>query len=97
MMGISLNLTHSDPTLRAIFQNKDFRVGITYTINGPEIIDRVFGGEGEPYQVAPLPESPLYNERLARQYVEFDQTLADRHLDKAGFGKRNDQGACAWD
>ncbi len=91
VMGISLNMTHPDPTLRAIFQNKDFRIGLSYAINRPEIIERVYNGEGEPYQVAPLSESPLYHERLARQYVEFDRTLANKHLDQAGFDKRNAQ------
>lgn len=32
----SLNLTHKDPTKRAIFQNKDFRVGLFYAIDREE-------------------------------------------------------------
>ncbi|MGD8836513.1 MAG: ABC transporter substrate-binding protein, partial [Desulfobacteraceae bacterium] len=92
VMGISLNMTHPDPTLRNIFKNKDFRVGLSYAINRPEIIEQAYNGEGEPHQVAPLFESPLYHEQLARQYVEFDKTLANNHLDQAGIDKRNDQG-----
>jgi peptide/nickel transport system substrate-binding protein len=92
VMGISLNMTHPDPTLRNIFQNKDFRVGLSYAINRSEIIDQVYNGAGEPHQVAPLFESPLYHEQLARQYLEFDKTRANNHLDQAGLDKRNDQG-----
>jgi peptide/nickel transport system substrate-binding protein len=38
---IMLNLTHKDTVLREIFQNKDFRVGLSHAINRPEIINTV--------------------------------------------------------
>jgi peptide/nickel transport system substrate-binding protein len=42
----------------------------------------VYVGQGQPYQAAPRPQSPLYNERLATQYTEFDPAVANEHLDK---------------
>src|SRR5690606_11178419 len=39
---IALNLTHKNPVLREIFQNKDFRIGLSYAINRQEIVDAVF-------------------------------------------------------
>jgi len=32
-VAINLNQMHADPTLRAIFQNKDFRIGLSYAID----------------------------------------------------------------
>lgn len=89
---ISLNLNHKDPAKREIFQNKDFRIGLSHAINRQEIIDLIQVGQGEPFQAAPRPESPLYHERLAKQYTEYDLELANEHLDRAGFAERDAQG-----
>jgi peptide/nickel transport system substrate-binding protein len=81
-MVIQFNLTHKDPAKRAIFQNKDFRVGLSHAINRQEIIDLVYVGQSKPYQAAPRPESAFYHERLATQYTEYDVAKANEHLDK---------------
>lgn len=81
-MIIALNLTHKDPVMREIFQNKDFRIGLSHAINRQEIIDVVYVGQGEPWQAAPRPTSPFYNERLAKQYTEYDVDKANEYLDK---------------
>jgi peptide/nickel transport system substrate-binding protein len=91
-MVISFNQTSENPTLRQLFRNRDFRVGMSYAINRQDIIDIVYVSQGEPYQAAPRPESDLFNEKLAKQYTEFDQAKANEYLDKAGLTKRNAQG-----
>jgi peptide/nickel transport system substrate-binding protein len=90
-MIIALNLTHKDPVKRQIFQNKDFRIGLSYAINRKEIIDVVWVGQGEPWQLAPRPTSPFYNERLAKQYTEYSVAKANEHLDKA-FPRKDAEG-----
>ncbi|MEJ7839557.1 MAG: ABC transporter substrate-binding protein [Thermomicrobiales bacterium] len=77
-----LNQTHKNPALREIFQNKDFRIGLSYAINRQEVIDVVYVSQGEPWQAAPRVETPYYNETLAKQYTEYDVALANEHLDK---------------
>ncbi len=57
-MALCLNLTHKDPTKRQIFQNKDFRIGLSHAINRQEIIDVAYVGQGEPWQLAPRKETP---------------------------------------
>jgi len=79
---ISLNLTHQDPALQAIFANKDFRVGLSHAINRQEIIDTLYVSQGEPWQGSPRPESDFANETLAKQFTEYDVDLANQHLDK---------------
>ncbi|MEM7034814.1 MAG: ABC transporter substrate-binding protein, partial [Chloroflexota bacterium] len=92
VMEISFNLNHLDPVKNEIFNNKDFRIGLSHAINRQELIDLVFIGQGEPWQAAPMPESPYYNERLAKQYTEYDVDLANEHLDKAGYTERDADG-----
>lgn len=79
---IHFNRTIDDPVKAEIFANKDFRIGMSYAINRQEIIDIVHQGQGTPSQQGPLESSPLYNEQLATQYVDFDVDLANEHLDK---------------
>ena len=81
-VSIALNLNHKDPALREIFQNLDFRIGLSHAINRQEIIDTIFVGQGEPWQLAPRREQPFFNETLAKQYTEYDVDLANEHLDK---------------
>lgn len=81
-MSIHFNQGSKNPVLREVFQNKDFRIGMSHAINRDEIIEVVFKGQGKPAQVAPLEDSPLYIERLANQYLEYDVAKANEHLDK---------------
>ncbi|MDQ3541492.1 MAG: ABC transporter substrate-binding protein [Chloroflexota bacterium] len=79
---IALNLTVEDPVKREIFNNKDFRIGLSHAIDRQALIDTIYVGQGEPFQLAPRPESDLYHERLAKQYTEYDVDLANEHLDR---------------
>jgi peptide/nickel transport system substrate-binding protein len=89
-MIIGLNQTHKDPVKRALFSNKEFRIGLSYAINRKEIIDAVYAGQGEPWQCAPPKDSPYYNEQLATQHLEYDVAKANEHFDKAGLKKAAD-------
>ncbi len=46
---LSLNLTHKNEAMQEIFQNKDFRIGLSHAINRQEIIDVVYVSQGEPW------------------------------------------------
>ncbi|MBZ0300546.1 MAG: ABC transporter substrate-binding protein [Anaerolineae bacterium] len=80
--SIHFNRTVEDPIKAEVFGNKDFRIGMSYAINRPEIIEIVHFGQGTPSQAAPLESSPLYNEQLATQYIEYDVDKANEYLDK---------------
>src|SRR5690606_14004343 len=54
---ITLNMTQPDPVKREIYSNKDFRIGLSHAINRQEIIDTVYRGQGEPWQMSPRKES----------------------------------------
>src|SRR5699024_3428458 len=89
---IQLNLTHADPVKREIYNNKDFRIGLSHAIDRQEIIDLVYNGQGEPWQAGPLKESALFHEQLATQFLEFDVDLANQHLDEAGYAEKDSDG-----
>jgi peptide/nickel transport system substrate-binding protein len=79
--SIHFNRNTQDEALAAVFQDINFRIGMSHAINREEMIEIVHFGQGTPAQVAPLDSSPLYNERLATQYVEYDVDLANQYLD----------------
>lgn len=93
IMVICLNLANEDPVHREIFGKLDFRVGLSHAINRAELIKATMQGQGKPYQAAPLPDSPFYDEELATQYLEYDEELANAHLDRAGYTRRSADGA----
>jgi len=87
---IHLNLSHKDPVKRALYNTKEFRIALSHAINRQEIIDTIYVGDGKPAQVAPLPESPHYHERLEQQYLEYDPDLANGMLDELGLERDGD-------
>jgi peptide/nickel transport system substrate-binding protein len=89
---IAFNLTDADPVKREIFQNHDFRAALSIAIDRQSIIDLIYVGQGQPYQLAPRPTSPFYNEQLATQYTEYDPDLANQMLDDAGFAEKDADG-----
>ncbi|MCX5537055.1 ABC transporter substrate-binding protein [Streptomyces sp. NBC_00006] len=91
-MIIGFNQTHPDKKKRALFADKDFRVGLSYAINRKKIIETVFAGQGRPWQAAPGPDNELHNEELGTQYTAYSVAKANEYLDKAGFTKRNGDG-----
>lgn len=91
-MVIMFNLAHKDPVKHEIFNNKDFRIGLSYAINRTELINATLQRQGKPYQVASLPDSDLYDEAFATQYTDYDVAKANQYLDRAGYGKRGTSG-----
>ncbi|NYZ13434.1 ABC transporter substrate-binding protein [Azospirillum sp. RWY-5-1] len=81
---IYLNLTHADPVLRALFGDRGFRIALSQAIDRRAIIDTVYGGEGEPFQVAPRRESRFFDETLALQHTTQDLEAANATLDRLG-------------
>ncbi len=92
IMSIHFNQTHKDPEMRTLLRNKDVRVALSVAIDREEIIDIVYQGQGEPWQVGPRPGHVLYDERLGRQHTNYDPDEANKLLDKAGYAKRDSEG-----
>lgn len=80
-MRMHMKFNHPDPVQAEIIQNKNFRIGLSHALDRQAIIDTVYIGQGIPFQDGPRPESPLYNEQLSTQYLEYNVDLANQHLD----------------
>jgi peptide/nickel transport system substrate-binding protein len=91
-MGISFNPTHGDRALREIVGQKEFRIALSHAINRQEIIDLVFLGAGEPWQISPRHDGPYHHPRLAKQFTEFDPAKANTILDGLGYSRRGADG-----
>lgn len=91
-MGIYPNLTHPDSAMREMFNDRDFRVALSLGIDREELIDIIWLGEGEPWQIGAKPSHALYDERLSRQYTEYDPDRANELLDQAGYDQRDSEG-----
>ncbi|HEU5316189.1 MAG TPA: ABC transporter substrate-binding protein [Chloroflexota bacterium] len=89
---LALNLTHKDPEMRKIFQDKRFRIGLSHAINRKEAIDLIYVGQGTPAQPGPLKQSPFYSEKLSTQYLDYDPAKANGLLDEMGLTKKDGRG-----
>ncbi len=79
---VSINFNQTNPDLGGIFSQKDFRIGMSYAIDRQEVIDIAYFGQGVPRQISPVEDSPLYNEQMATQYLDYDVAKANEYLDK---------------
>jgi peptide/nickel transport system substrate-binding protein len=82
---VALNLTHTDPVKREVFNNALFRQALSVAIDRQEIIDLLWVSQGEPWQAAPRADTPYYDEELAKQFTEYDPEQARAWLDEAGY------------
>jgi peptide/nickel transport system substrate-binding protein len=91
-MAIHLNHTHKDPVMREAIRNKDVRIALSLGIDREELIDIVWLGQGEPWQIGPSREHVLFNEQLGTQFTEYDPDRANELLDAAGYAERDSEG-----
>lgn len=91
-MLIILNLNHKDPVLRKLFNDRRFRIALSHAINRQEIIDLVYLGLAEPWQVSPQRGTPTFYEPAAKNYIEYDPKKANQLLDEIGLTKRDKDG-----
>lgn len=83
------NQTSDDPIKREIFQNRDFRIALSYAINRPQLVD-LFGGNVVPTQPMPIEGSVFHNEEYSTQYTEYNPALANEILDNIGYVRGDD-------
>jgi peptide/nickel transport system substrate-binding protein len=85
------NLSIPDPVINEIFNNRDFRAGLSHAINRQEIIDLVYLGQGMPSQFAPHLDGPFANEQMSFQFTEYDLDKANELLDNV-LPEKDEQG-----
>ena len=85
----------NDPKTRnkwELLNDKRFRQALSLAINRQHIIDAVYHGYGEPSQNSPGIESPFYNEKLKKSYIEYNPERANQLFDEIGLTGRDSEG-----
>lgn len=91
--SLLFNLSHEDPVLRKIFNEKRFRVALSVAMDREEINDILFNGTYRISQWAPPTGPPFYGELPQFQaYTQYDPDFANYLLDSVGLDKWNLEG-----
>lgn len=91
-VGLWLNHSTKNEKLRKLIRNHDFRQALSQATDRKEINDIIFLGQATPWQSGPLQQSKWYNEKLGKQYLNYDPKLANELLDKIGLTKKDSDG-----
>ncbi len=94
--GIFLNLTCKDQRLRELFNERDFRIAISHSVNREEYLEFIYEGFGTPKQYTPPESSPFYYPKLANAYLEYDPDKANALIDGLGYTERDEDGYRVW-
>ena len=89
-MALYPNLNTNDPEWRKLFREKQFRQALSLATDRGEINEVVYFGVALPQGNALLPGSPLYNEKAAMAFAEFDLKKANKLLDHLGLKRGSD-------
>jgi peptide/nickel transport system substrate-binding protein len=87
-----VNQSHLDPGMRALFQNVDFRAGLSQAINREEMNQLLYLGLGDTYHPCAVPQDPYFVEGYGRRFTEYNVDEANAALDRAGVTARDGDG-----
>jgi len=90
--GVHMNLTTKNERLRQLFNERDFRLAVSYMFNRQEYLDFIYEGFGTPKQYTPPKTSPYYYPKLAEAYLEYDPDKANALVDGLGYTERDADG-----
>jgi peptide/nickel transport system substrate-binding protein len=86
------NLTAKEPKWRKLMQNSDFRRALSLAVNRDEINQVVYFGLAKPNADTVLPDSPLYKEKYAKAYAQYNPAQASLLLDSIGLVHKDSRG-----
>ena len=91
-LAFGFNLNHEDPVLRALFNDVQFRRGMSLAIDRDEMNEAIFFGLATPRQATVDPTASFYKKEWGEAYAQFDPAEANRLLDEAGMSARDGDG-----
>ncbi len=91
-MTLLPNLNTKDEGFRKAFQDVRVRRALSMGMDRGEINESIFFGLGREASNTVLPSSPLYKDKYAEAWIDYDIDQANQLLDEAGFDKRNGDG-----
>ena len=91
-LALHMNMTTKNQKLRTLFQDRRFRIAVSYAINREEMNELIYDGMCTPRQYSPDEGSPQYYEKLSNAYIEYAPEKADALLDDMGLTERDAEG-----
>ena len=90
--NIGFNMSHKDPILRELFNDKQFRIALSLAINREEINAVLYQGLAEVSNASLMEGPPFHGENLFKKHLEFNPDKAARILDQLGLKERDGEG-----
>ncbi len=90
--AVQFNMTHKDPVLRKLFNDKNFRIALQVARDLEEINELVNAGLGVPSNPTFSSGPPFYGEKIFKKYLQYDPDLANQLLDELGLTSRDNDG-----
>lgn len=89
--SILLNQSHRDPVIAELFQQLDFRAGVSHAIDRGELNDALLAGQGKPVHPCGQAGDEYFTDGMGQRFIEFDPDQANQRLDAAGLTERDDR------
>lgn len=90
--NVGFNMSHKDPVLKKLFNNKRFRIALSIAINREEINAILYQGLAEVSNASLMEGPPFHGENLFKHHLEFDPEQSGRILDSLGLEERDGEG-----
>jgi len=90
--SVGFNMSHEDPILKELFNDKNFRIAMSVAIDRDEINQLIYGGRGRPSHDNVADGPPYYGETLFQDYLQYDPEMANELLDELGLDERDGDG-----
>ena len=87
---VFLNQYSKDPEMRALLQDRRFRIALSVAVNRKEVVELLFDGLAEPTRAITAPSDPYWLPRFDELHAEYDPDLANRLLDEVGLKRGRD-------
>jgi len=92
VFGTHFNMTTKNQRLSELFQERDFRIAISVSVNRDEMRELIEDGFCTNMQYVPPADSPYHYAKLANAYIEYDPDRANELLDGLGYTERDGDG-----
>ena len=90
--ALYMNQSHTDPVVRDLMQNDDFRQAMSVAIDRGEMNQLLYNGIGTAQQVTASPLDPYHIPGAGERWLEYDPDLANELLDSVGLDERDSAG-----
>jgi peptide/nickel transport system substrate-binding protein len=90
--NVGFNMSHKDPILKDLFNNKSFRIALSIAINREEINALLYQGLADVSNASLMEGPPFHGENLFKQNLEYNPREAARILDELGLAERDEEG-----